>query len=55
MKYIRSAALALSTLFVVVLTGCSLFPNEEEPLEPPLVAPSSVNYKTVAVERGSIY
>jgi macrolide-specific efflux system membrane fusion protein len=38
----------------VLLTGCSLFPKEEEVLAPPLVEPAPVNYEVAKVERGTL-
>ncbi len=47
-----SALLAL--LLAASLTGCGLFPTEEDQLEPPLVKPQAVTYTTVPVERGDV-
>jgi len=45
-----SAALALS----LTLSGCSLLPEEEQALKPPLVKPAQESYRTVVAEKGSI-
>ena len=36
------------------MTGCALFPDEEETLAPPLKAPAAVTYTTVKAELGEI-
>lgn len=41
-------------LSLVVLSGCSLLPMQEEPLAPPLVKPVKQNYTTVEAEKGTI-
>ncbi|MFS0557384.1 efflux RND transporter periplasmic adaptor subunit [Brevibacillus sp. 179-C9.3 HS] len=38
----------------LMLTGCSLFPKEEEVLAPPLVEPSPIKYEVAEVVQGSI-
>jgi macrolide-specific efflux system membrane fusion protein len=38
----------------VLLAGCSLFPNEEAVLAPPLVEPAVVNYEVAKVERATL-
>lgn len=45
---------AVMLLLAVMLAGCTLLPAEEEALAPPLVKPPQENYRTVAVERGTI-
>jgi multidrug efflux pump subunit AcrA (membrane-fusion protein) len=52
---LRNYSLAMS-LFVSLslLAGCSLIPNEEEPLKPPLVKPAEQNYSTDEVKMGDI-
>ncbi|RIE02530.1 HlyD family efflux transporter periplasmic adaptor subunit [Cohnella faecalis] len=47
---VLTAALMLGT----ALSGCSLLPNEEEALKPPLVKPAQENYRTVKAEKGTI-
>lgn len=37
-----------------LLAGCSLLPQQEQPLQPPLVKQSSVPYQTAIVKRGTI-
>ncbi|MDD6033604.1 MAG: efflux RND transporter periplasmic adaptor subunit [Oscillospiraceae bacterium] len=54
MKGYRLAALSAALLLTTSLWGCSLFPEEEEALAPPLTAPASVTYTTTTVERGTI-
>ena len=54
MKGYRLAALSAALLLTASLWGCSLFPEEEEALAPPLTAPASVTYTTTTVERGTI-
>ncbi|MEX2415162.1 MAG: efflux RND transporter periplasmic adaptor subunit [Paenibacillaceae bacterium] len=41
-------------LSLVVLSGCSLLPMQEEPLAPPLVKPVKQNYTTVEAKKGTI-
>lgn len=48
---VRTAAVAL---IAASLAGCSLLPKEEGALNPPLVKPAQENYRTVAVEKGTI-
>lgn len=38
----------------LMLTGCSLFPKEEEVLAPPLVEPSPIKYEVAEVVQGTI-
>lgn len=38
----------------VMATGCSLLPQQQVPLAPPLVKPAPVQYQTVTVQRGNI-
>lgn len=52
MKRFRFTAIALGVM--IALSGCSLFPEEEEVLAPPLKAPAEVSYTTTTVERGTI-
>ncbi|WP_432774109.1 HlyD family efflux transporter periplasmic adaptor subunit [Brevibacillus gelatini] len=47
-------AVWLATSFSLLLSGCSLFPKEEQILAPPLVEPAPVQYKVAKVERGTI-
>jgi len=41
-------------LFVTSLSGCYLFPKEEEVLAPPLVKPPEITYETEEVKKGII-
>ncbi|BBI35339.1 efflux RND transporter periplasmic adaptor subunit [Cohnella abietis] len=50
----QAAALGLAIVLSSTLAGCSLLPQEEEALKPPLVKPAQENYTTVKVEKGSI-
>ena len=45
---------ALFALVITVVSGCFLLPKEEEALEPPLVKPAEVEYKTFAAELSNI-
>lgn len=38
----------------LLFSGCNLLPAEEDELAPPLVKPASIEYKTDAVERGTL-
>lgn len=42
------------SLSLVIVSGCSLLPMQEEPLAPPLVKPVKQNYTTVEAKNGSI-
>ncbi|WP_372661132.1 efflux RND transporter periplasmic adaptor subunit [Cohnella sp.] len=48
----KRAAAALLVLSLV--SGCSFLPNEEEPLQPPLVKPVQEKFDTIVVEKGTI-
>lgn len=51
----RAVSLAAALMMAAMSSGCQyLFPKEEEPQAPPLVAPKGVEYTTVDVERGDI-
>lgn len=54
MKRSRYAAFFTAVMMSASLFGCSLFPEEEEVLAPPLVAPDAVTYSTTTAERSSI-
>lgn len=54
MKWNQKAAALLMSAAVFSLSGCSLFPEEEEALAPPLKEPAAVTYTTTTVERGTI-
>ncbi len=41
-------------LYIVILSGCFLYPSEQEVLAPPLKSPPKITYTTVDVERGRI-
>ena len=45
---------ALFALIVSALSGCYLLPKEEKALEPPLVKPAEVEYKTKEAELSNI-
>ncbi|THF75135.1 efflux RND transporter periplasmic adaptor subunit [Cohnella fermenti] len=47
-------ALALALSLALSLSGCSLLPQEEEALAPPLIKPAKENYQTVNAEKGDI-
>lgn len=49
----RIIPIALLSLFLC-MTGCGVFPDEEEALVPPLAVPEEVMYKTVDVKKGYI-
>ena len=54
---IRTKPIIIFTVFVlftISLTGCSLLPNEEQELKPPLIKPAQENYRTVVAEKGTI-
>jgi macrolide-specific efflux system membrane fusion protein len=62
-KYFRQPILrgfkkTLSTIVLTMiafnLTGCGIFPKEEEALAPPLVEPAEVKYEEYEVKRGNI-
>ena len=46
--------LCLAVIMVMTLSGCYLFPSEEEALAPPLVEPKQVEYVTEPVTKGNI-
>lgn len=48
------AALTASLAVSLALSGCSLLPEEESALKPPLVKPAQESYRTVVAEKGSI-
>ena len=48
------AFLSLLTFLLFSLTGCYLFPKEEEVLAPPLIEPPEITYDTTAVKRGTV-
>lgn len=54
MKPIRILTFVLAVAASGALTGCALFPEEEEVLAPPLKAPAAVSYTTTTVTRGDI-
>ena len=41
-------------LLVIGLSGCYLFPKEEEVLAPPLIEPPEITYETLEATRGTI-
>ena len=46
--------LVSALLCLAVLTGCSMLPQEEETLAPPLKVPEQVTYETLEVKKGTI-
>jgi multidrug efflux pump subunit AcrA (membrane-fusion protein) len=48
------ALIAVIFVILIIATGCSLLPQEEAVLAPPLVAPAQVNYQLTEVVRGDI-
>ncbi|MFC5530896.1 efflux RND transporter periplasmic adaptor subunit [Cohnella yongneupensis] len=50
----RVATLSLTVLLGAALAGCSLLPQEEQALQPPLVKPAKENYTTTMALKGSI-
>src|SRR5690606_28641602 len=46
--------LIIMTLLMTSLSGCYLFPKEEEVLAPPLVEPPEITYETQEVKKGVI-
>ena len=46
--------ITIMLLFITNLSGCYLFPKEEEVLAPPLVKPPEITYETEEVKRGVI-
>jgi RND family efflux transporter MFP subunit len=53
-KHHRPRLVLAVSLIMALLAGCSLLPNEEEALKPPLVKPAEEQYNTVKVERGTV-
>lgn len=51
-RFMFFLALLLFSLFS--LSGCYLFPKEEEVLAPPLIEPPEITYETMTVKRGTI-
>lgn len=51
-KVVRSILLVMAA--ILLLQGCSLMPEEEEVLAPPVLEPEAVEYTTQKVERGDI-
>ncbi len=50
----QAAKTAAAAFLVFSLVGCSFLPNEEEPLQPPLVRPVQEKFDTIVVEKGTI-
>jgi macrolide-specific efflux system membrane fusion protein len=44
----------LTCIGLLMLTGCSFFPKEEEVLAPPLVQPEEITYDTIEVKKSNI-
>lgn len=55
-KHFRRILMSTAAVLVIsgLLTGCGLFPKEEDTLAPPLVKPKKQTYETAKVTRGSI-
>jgi multidrug efflux pump subunit AcrA (membrane-fusion protein) len=53
-KNVRWLAALIMILASLLAAGCNFLPAEEEILEPPMVEPSKVEYKTKPVERGNL-
>lgn len=51
--YSRNIMLVVATS-VILLTGCAILPQEQQPLAPPLVKPAPIHYITTKVTRGTI-
>lgn len=50
----KYTTMAIIGALTALMTGCSLLPQEEQPLAPPLVKPVKVPYTTAKVVKGSI-
>lgn len=50
----KRAVFLAASLSIIMASGCSLLPKEEEPLAPPLVKPVKQNFTTVEVKKGAI-
>ncbi len=48
------AVLSLLTFLLISLSGCYLFPKEEEVLAPPLIEPPEITYDTTAAKKGTV-
>ncbi len=54
-RFHKSIVLMLLAGFLAaVLSGCYVFPKEEEVLAPPIKTPDEITYETIEVKRGSI-
>ncbi|MDA3845863.1 MAG: hypothetical protein PF505_04845 [Vallitaleaceae bacterium] len=49
-----SILLSMMMLCTVLVTGCTIFPEEEAELEPPIVLPKEISYRTKEAVRGDI-
>ncbi len=54
MNSVKILSLIMSLASCMILSGCGLFPEEEEALAPPLKAPVAVTYTTTTAELGTI-
>lgn len=55
MNYSRQIKKALALMgILVLLSGCSIFPEEEAPLDPPLIKPTEITYTTEEAKIGTI-
>lgn len=50
----KGILISSALIFMSVLSGCAMFPEEEEVLAPPLVKPKQEEYKLAEVKRGDI-
>ena len=53
-NYIKIQIILTFLLYFILLTGCGIFPKEEEVLAPPLIEPEKVTYNTIEVKKGDI-
>jgi membrane fusion protein, macrolide-specific efflux system len=54
-KFFLKSIIVLEVLLIAFLMlGCNFLPAEEEQLEPPLIEPQKIEYKTEAVKRGTL-
>jgi RND family efflux transporter MFP subunit len=50
----KTLSVLILSAFAFNLTGCSIFPREEDALAPPLVEPAAVTYQEYQVKKGNI-
>ncbi len=53
-KRFTLAAVLIAALSAGLMSGCTLLPQEEEELAPPLMQPATIEYRTSPVERGTL-